>query len=196
MLAISQPGKNNVAYAENNSIIQITDVSKTAYTYIYMDANGKSYPLKQPIQFIQEGMGQFNSNVGTVFIKLTGEALASSAFPEVSPFTNGMAIVCRGDQFGEHKFGYLNHEGKLAIPLNFSLKPGIFASGYAKVEPKDKTEFEYASLYKQGSIVLKQILADVNKYGKFGDFKTYCPAFSRFYILDSTLKITSMKDFF
>jgi hypothetical protein len=195
VLATSMQGKN-AGYADNNSMIQITDVSRGANLYIFMDANGKSYPLKQPIQFIQEGIGQFNTNAGTVFIKLTGEALTSAAFADVTPFANGMSIVSSTDQFGQRKYGYLNREGKLAIPFNFSIKPGLFASGYAKVEPKDKGEFEYAFINKQGNIVLKQTLADVNKYGKFGDFKTYGLAFSQFYVLDSTLKITSLKDFF
>ena len=196
VLATNQPGKIEANYADNNSMVQITDKSKATYIYIYMDAKGKSYPLKQPIQFIQEGIGQFNTNAGTVYIKLTGEALARPAFADAIPFTNGMALVSKADQFGELKLGYLNHEGKLVIPFNFSIKPGLFASGYAKVEPKDKGEFEYAFINKQGNIVLKQTLADVNKYGKFGDFKTYGLAFSQFYVLDSTLKITSMKDFF
>jgi len=60
-----------------------------------------------------------------------------------------MAVVGKKTSFGEVKYGYINTEGKLVIPLLYSIKPSEFSGGYAKVVPKDKSNLSMPLLTKR-----------------------------------------------
>ncbi len=107
-----------------------------------------------------------------------------------------MAIVGQKDQFGEMKYGFINNEGQLAVPFTFSIRPHDFSQGFARVEPNDKSSFDYAFINKKGEIVLKQTDADEARYGIFNDFQPYGMAYSYKYFLTTDLKMISTKDFF
>lgn len=70
----------------------------------------------------------------------------------VRPYSEGFAAAQRPDEFGELKWGYLNSEGKEAIPFRFTIEPGPFSSGLALVQPVKRNEFNYAYIDKTGAI--------------------------------------------
>lgn len=130
------------------------------------------------------------------YVKLDGTKITGYQYYQADAFSDGMAVVGNADAFGQMKYGYINEQGKLVIPLTFSVKPGRFACGYAKVYPRDKSDFEYAFINKKGEIVFKQTHADVKKYGNFPDFYSYGLSMNGSYFLTTDFKIISKADFF
>lgn len=171
-------------------------------TYTYTTADGKTYVHSQPLEDINEGIGIVSKTVDNGnrilygYKKLTGEWVSTPVFDEAYHFADGMAKVGKKNEFGEMKYGFINNTGKIVIPLNFSIKPSDFAAGFAKVQPKDKTTFEYAFINRAGEIVFKQTTADIARNGVFDRFTLYGLAFNFKNVMDSTFKITSKKDFF
>src|ERR1700693_4904213 len=61
------------------------------------------------------------------FIKLTGAFAVSPQFQQCRSFSEGLAPVCRDEQWG-----YINHQGALEIPTVFEgPRAGPFRSGLA-----------------------------------------------------------------
>lgn len=181
---------------DNKRLLELNTSGQWTYTI----PDGKKYSPGDRLADINEGIGivrrQVNGNVYNGYKWLNGNTLTTPAFDEVYRFSEGMAAVGKKNQFGEIKYGYINTDGKLVIPLLYSIKPSEFSGGYAKVVPKDRSEFEYAFVNKKGEIVFKQTQADVLKYGAFDHFTTYGMAFNMKYVMDSNFKLTSKADFF
>lgn len=76
-------------------------------------------------------------------------------FDKAELFSEGMAAVAKYNEFGELKWGFINKSGKIVIPLQFTFKPGNFKSGLALINPKDKTEFNFCYIDKNGDIKIK-----------------------------------------
>jgi hypothetical protein len=74
--------------------------------------------------------------------------------------------------------------------------PGDFHARYARVEPRNRSAFEYAYINKKGEVVFKQTADDIKKYGTFKNFHDFGMAFSGGYFLITELKIIPLKDFF
>lgn len=171
-------------------------------TYTYTTPDGKKHIHTQPLEDINEGIGIVSKTVDNGnrilygYKKLSGEWVCTPAFDEAYHFADGLAKVGKKNEFGEMKYGFINSAGKLVIPLNFSIKPGDFASGFAKVQPKDKTSFEYAFINKAGEIVFQQTTADIARNGVFDRFTLYGLAFNFKNVMDTAFKITAKKDFF
>jgi hypothetical protein len=162
----------------------------------YITAEGKKYNYPVEILEVSENIGSVrNSGYKIGYRQLGGEILTDFIFDDAASFSDGMARVGKRNEFGEVKYGYINKQGKLVIPFSFSNGPGDFNSGFARVVPKDKSEFEYAFINKKGEVVLKQTQADIDKYGVFQSFTKYGLAFNTRNVLDSTMKIISKKDF-
>lgn len=177
--------------------------------FVYTDSSGKQYKIGKGNYAINvsSGYSEINNNIVVMalgdrskyaYMKLTGKWITNFDFDAAYTFSEGMAVVGKINQFGEMKYGFIDTSGKLIIPLMFSNKPSAFYCGYAKVEPRNKNEFEYAFINKKGKIVFKQTLADVEKYGTFGNFRNYGLSFSKgySYVLDTNFKIQSKTDFF
>lgn len=165
----------------------------------YINVDGTVFYIPEHFDALSENtcllQKRDNYNTKWGYKKVTGEMLTDFVYDEAWPFSDGMAVVGKKNEFGEMKYGYINRQGKLVIPFTFSVLPGNFHSGLAKVEPKNKNEFEYAFINKKGEAVLKQTLADVSRYGTFDRFTNYGLSFTVNYVLDTTLKIISKKDF-
>jgi hypothetical protein len=174
----------------------------TSGTYTYTTADGKTYTQPQPLEDINEGIGIVSKTVDNGnrilygYKKLTGEWVSIPVFDEAYQFADGLAKVGKKNEFGEMKYGFINSTGKLVIPLNFSIKPEDFTAGFARVQPKDKTAFEYAFINRSGEIVFKQTTADIARNGSFDRFTLYGLAFNFKNVMDTTFKITAKKDFF
>ena len=181
---------------DNKRALEINNSGHWTYT----TPDGKKYSPGDQLYEINQGIGivrrQVQGNVYISYKRLNGTTLPTQPFDEIYRFSEGMAVVGKKDQFGEIKYGYINADGKLVIPLMYSIKPSEFSAGYAKVVPKDRSEFEYAFINKKGVIVFKQTQADILKYGAFDHFTTYGMAFNMKYVMDSNFKLTSKADFF
>ena len=166
----------------------------------YITPDGNTYTINGPgLGYIDEGIGRTtdgSSNHLMAYIKLDGTKITVYQYYQAYAFSDGMAVVGNADAFGQMKYGYINEQGKLVIPLTFSVKPDRFSCGYAKVYPRDKSDFEYAFMNKKGEIVFKQTLADVKKYGNFPDFYSYGLSINGNYFLTTDFKIISKADFF
>ncbi|CAN5137808.1 hypothetical protein BH11BAC5_BH11BAC5_09850 [soil metagenome] len=149
-----------------------TDKSAT-----YMDVSGKTYFLKgplsgdayQPLLEFSEECGQIlNRTTNKIgFKNLKGEWICQPIYDWARPFSDGIAIVGKRDAFGEMKYGYINKTGKEIFPVVLSNTPGNFYAGVARIEPKDKNEFDHAFIDKEGKIILK-ITKDMKRIS--GDF--------------------------
>ncbi len=69
------------------------------------------------------------------------------------PFSEGMAAVCKLDEFNEQKWGFINVMGDEVIPCQFTNEPSSFMSGVALVRPTSSTEMAFAYINKSGDIV-------------------------------------------
>jgi|GEM_PF-1933910 len=174
--------------------------------FCYITSDGQVYQHERQLASIREGVGIYSGYSGNAwksgYARLSGEAITDAVYDEARPFSNGMALVGQRDQFGQLKYGYINGEGKLIIPCMFSKRPSDFSCGYAKVEPKDKSEFEYGYINKAGKLIFTLTMADKKKYGMnnaiFGDFQDYglMSSIGGYYIMDTTFRIIPKADFF
>ncbi|WP_130854990.1 WG repeat-containing protein [Olivibacter jilunii] len=174
--------------------------------FYYMTSDGQVYQHEKQLGYIREGIGIYSAYSGNTwksgYARLNGESITEAVYDEARPFSNGMALVGQRDQFGQIKYGYINSDGKLIIPCMFSKRPSDFWCGYAKVEPKDKSEFEYGYINKAGKLIFTITMADRKKYGlnnvTFGDFQDYgmMSSIGGFYVMDTTFRIIPKADFF
>src|SRR5690606_10775350 len=189
---------------------ELYDKPKTAqgryqYQHFYMDKSGKTHSfLNISLTNINEGMGSYSKSVNGEwlhgFYKLTGEKISDPLYQEVGAFSDGLAVVGKKDEFGNIKYGYINTGGELVIPLMFTQRPHPFSSGYAKVEPRDKSQFDYAFINKKGEVVFSQSGMDKRKQGnfEFQPFQNYglTTTVGNFYVLDSLFRIKTKNEFF
>lgn len=133
--------------------------NKKVYTYI--SSSGQVYESPHNIRSINDGIYIDQSNrKEPVFRTMDGKELTKEKFEFLSDFREGMAVVGRKSDDGGMRYGYVNTEGSLVIPLKFTKLPGVFINGYAKVLGADGTEMEHAFINKQGEIVFEKKLTD------------------------------------
>lgn len=89
-----------------------------------------------------------NSTEETLITITPQFADAVHQYDELTPFSEGMAAVRKGD-----KWGYINHEGTLVIPCKYSIRVGRFSEGLACVEAPIKPAIQFIN--KKGEVVLK-----------------------------------------
>lgn len=187
-----------IDFTDNKQLLFINNSTSQAISYTYITPDGAAYSVPALIEHIVDGIGiaRPKPSVPEYFYrKLTGEIIAGP-FEEAEPFSDGMARVGKEDQFGIIKYGFINAQGKLVIPCSFSIPPTGFSGGFARVQPKDQSDFEYAFINKSGDVVFKQSLNDIRKNGKFDHFTNFGLAFSDKAILDVTFKIIPKAAFF
>lgn len=168
----------------------------TASQVTYVTSDGNKYILSHNLIYYNEGIGVISAPGPLAYGTLEGKKISGALFDEANAFSDGMALVGKKDAYGQVKYGYINTEGRLVIPYQFSIKPGNFSEGYARVTPKDNSSFEYAYINKKGEVVLKQTLNDIKKYGTFHNFSPLGFAFTGSYFLMPDLSIISKADFF
>lgn len=186
----------NAEYSDDKELVKAREGNNL---YTYYDYNGNKFPLKKQLNKVSEKIGVYANDSYTKYgyMRITGEQLTDATFDETDAFSEGMAVAGKRNEFGEIKYGFINNQGKIVIPLNFSVRPGNFKYGFARVRPKDNSEFEYAYINKKGEVVWKQNTAELSKNSYFERFTSYGLSFNTYgLILDSTFKILSVKDFF
>lgn len=117
--------------------------------------------------------------------------LTEFEFTQARPFSDGMAIVGKNDEFGAMKYGYIDSQGRLAIPYTFSRVPGNFHGGYASVRMMDDKQ---VYIDKNGNIAYTVPDAHRNLY--FGSFQYGYAFTSGGHVLDSrTWGIQTLNEF-
>lgn len=194
-----------MGYAEDLHDLPKTRQGRYQFRQTYMDKEGRTHTfLNISLTKINEGIGAYSRNIDGQWLHgfywITGEKICDPQYHEIEAFSEGMAVVGQRDGFGQMKYGYINTRGELAIPLMFSKKPHGFSGGYAKVEPKDKTEFDYAFIDRKGKVVFSQSGMDKRKQGnfEFQPFQDYglTTTTGNFYVMDSDFKIQTKNEFF
>ena len=168
------------------------------YRLTYATPGGHKYVFDGGINNVNKGIGiiQPPGMNGLSYSTLDGRRITTDVFDEANSFSDGMALVGKVDQFGKMKYGFINREGKLVIPYQFSIRPGDFHAGYARVEPLNQSSFKYAYINKKGEVAFKQTDEDVKKYGTLKNFHDFGMAFSGSYFLTTDFKLIPIKDFF
>jgi hypothetical protein len=183
--------------ADNNRLLYLSSSVKGGYQTLLVSQDGKRYTIAsasnyQAITNIENGIGISQQHISSgpyAYRKISGEMITKYEFDEAYPFSEGLALVGKKNQYGELKYGFIDESGKPAIPYTFSKKPTHFSAGLSRIEPQNNSAFEYAYLNKKGEILFKQTLSDIKSSATFKPFTSYGWAFGNnsFYFLDTTL---------
>lgn len=187
----------NAERSEDGTMVMVRENNNTT---TYYDFNGNKYPQNKLVERMSEGIGIVQSgplsNGPSKFgyVRLNGQQLTGFLYEMAYPFSDGMAVVAKRDEFRELKYGFIDKTGKEVVPVMFSMEPRDFISGYAKVMPKDNSEFASAFINKKGGIVYKQ----PNGKDYFEYFSDYGLAISPDYqlLMDTDFKIESFASLF
>lgn len=88
------------------------------------------------------------------YVSISGkETIPFRPYLHARPFSNGMAAVCKLDEFNVEKWGFINEKGEEVIPFQFSVEPGHFNSGLAMIRPANSTEIHCAYIDKTGKVI-------------------------------------------
>lgn len=112
------------------------------------------------------------------YVSYEGKTAIPLQFDGAERFSDGLAAVCKLDEFGVKKWGYINTKGETVIPFVYTNKPSSFENGYALVEPKDKSEFMAAYIDKTNRIALKLPTKKADEY-----YRPIQPAFRNGYAI-------------
>lgn len=156
--SISTDGK--YAIFMNGKNYKLIDTSgRTVYSFsegFFKNSNPGPYVLS-----IRENIGIWQ---GTVpgdprlyfsYLKTNGAWLTMEEFVDAEPFSEGMACVGKMDEYGTLKYGFIDKDGKIAIPFTYSKKPGSFHNGLACVIPAGRSDFAAGFINKKGELVIK-----------------------------------------
>lgn len=145
--------------------------------HIYTAAGGQAY--RTGLRFddvISEGIGVDRYDQGNAekavktYMRLNGEKIFSDRLTEASPFSDGMALVSKRDEYGVLKYGFIDGRGRLAIPFQFTVRPSHFYNGLARVQPANTQGFEYGFINRKGDLIFRQTREEVGRNGRFSHF--------------------------
>ncbi len=122
------------------------------------------------------------------FKNLKDQVVIPAKWEVVECFNDGAAIVGDTDEFGAMKYGFIDRNGKLIVPLMFSRKPESFHEGYAKVYPRDIYAKGHSYMNKTGTVRIE------DKQGLFSNFLGGY-AFSNNKVMDKKGAVISAKEF-
>lgn len=92
-----------------------------------------------------------NKKIG--FINRKGAFQVPPNYYKVGEFSEGIAFVCRLDEFGEERWGAIDTVGNLIIPFQYRIQPGRFNNGRALVQAINMDKVAYAMINREGNIV-------------------------------------------
>lgn len=143
--------------------------------YRYTQWDGKVFTTQQQFTAISE-MAGYNRNLqggahSPGYRTLTGQLILAGevAMPERS-FSEGLVMVGKKDNFGTVKYGFVDKSGRTVVDFRYSIAPSDFQNGLARVEPADKSSFEYGFINRQGELVWKQSRDEARSQGLFSFF--------------------------
>lgn len=97
-----------------------------------------------------QGVGDFSEGLAPAqeevtgkwgFIDIHGEYAIKPQFDDVYGFSEGLACIAKKTSpspDSDRRYGYINHQGRIVIPVQFDLADQSFHDGLARVWPKDK----------------------------------------------------------
>lgn len=185
------------AYFANEINMSVIQVGMSIINCVYYDYNLNKYSMDKCLSDYRESVGvSFEGPVGSSrqkygYKKLNGQFTIKPQFDFAKGFYEGRAIVGKLNEFGEMKYGFIDQTGKEIFPCVLSKEPSPFCSGRARIEPKDKTQFDYAYINQEGKVVIKCKLSDGDEYGDFSNGY----AFSMYRVMDTMGKTMSRENF-
>lgn len=166
-------------------------VIQNGNSFTYVDNDWHTFTMTKPVDNFREGIGVSyqaeRRNYGTKlgYKKINNQFVINPQWEAAESFWDGRAIVGKINEFGEMKYGFIDKTGREIFPCVLSNKPGHFSSGLALIEPKDKSEFDYAYINREGQVVIKM----KNSEGLFSNFYHGYASGLGNKIMDSTGKI-------
>jgi hypothetical protein len=116
--------------------------------------------LATPIDFNPQAQAKSELELITLKNKQVGYINRKGVF-QVKPgyykggeFSEGVAFVCRLNEFGEERWGAIDTLGNLLIPFKFTSQPGNFNNNRSVIRIAN-TEFDCAVINKKGDTVFK-----------------------------------------
>lgn len=92
-----------------------------------------------------------NKRVG--FINRKGQFQVAPGYFKVGEFSEGLAFVCRLNEFDEERWGAIDTTGKLVIPFQYRTQPGRLNHGRALIQAVDMDKIAYAMIDRAGKIL-------------------------------------------
>lgn len=160
------PYKSGVTPEVIGNYIRIKDFSdRSGSTYHFIDKNGKKHIITelQNADFygkITDGLIPFQNGYKHGFKNLENKIIINAIYDDVFNFSEGLAAVGKKDEFGKIKYGFIDTNGKLVIPLQFSQKPSDFNEGIATVFYNDYRTYSFID--KTGKVIYTN---DTEQYG-------------------------------
>ena len=140
--------------AGTNLYYQASDTDLIPFTNHVPNETGKM-PVKPPL---------------SGYLTKKGVIKIPPIFNDTTPFSEGLAAVEKIDEFGISKWGYIDINGKVIIPYTFQNRPGSFHNNLALVKPKNKADFDYGYIDRQGTVKIKVGQGNYHSVPKRGDF--------------------------
>jgi len=116
----------------------------------YIDRNGTLAiaPQFDGVDEFHDGIAKVRSHGQALFIDMSGKPIALPHFDRVDGFSEGLAAVNIGEKRTSNlgllvepgKWGYIDHQGKLAIPMRYTAADA-FSEGLGAVRGKDCNGF-------------------------------------------------------
>lgn len=86
----------------------------------------------------------------------SGRFITEPIFEEINPFSEGLAVVMKRNEFKEEKWGVIDTNGKTVIDFIYSFPPSDFHDGLSIVTPNSyDLDLRYAFINRAGEVVLK-----------------------------------------
>mgnify|MGYP003645226297 CR=1 FL=1 len=160
------PYKSAVTPEIIGNYIRIKDFSdRSGSTYHFIDKSGKKHIITelQNADFygkITDGLIPFQNGYKHGFKNLENKIIINAIYDDIFNFSEGLAAVGIKDEFGKIKYGFIDTNGKLAIPLQFSQKPSDFKEGISTVFYNDYRTYSFID--KTGKVIYTN---DKEQYG-------------------------------
>lgn len=99
---------------------------------------------------LSRSVEEANKRVG--YVNRKGEFQVKPTYHKVAEFSEGIAFVCRKDQYGVEKWGAIDTAGNLLIPFQYGSQPGRFSNGRSLIKAIDASGTGYAMIDRTGKI--------------------------------------------
>lgn len=95
------------------------------------------------------------SQIAYGFKNLQDQWAVKPAYISLEPFSEGLAIAGKKDMYGEIKYGFIDKQGNVVIPFQYSERPSPFKSGISFIKPPvtSTSDIRYAAINTKGEIV-------------------------------------------
>lgn len=113
------------------------------------------------------------SQIAYGFKNLQDQWAVKPAYLSLEPFSEGLAVAAKKDMYGVIKYGFIDKQGNVVIPFQYSERPSPFKSGIAFIKPSltGTSDIRYAAINAKGETVFTVTKKNASKFPIFSDLK-------------------------